>query len=308
MALDLLSALSRTRAAISGAFSRLAGGGGETANDWEEWEAALIRVDVGVGLAGRLIAGAREAAGKARDPSPAAIPGFLEGEIVRLLALHHRPLFRPAPSPRVILAVGVNGTGKTTTVAKLARRFSRGGEKVLIAACDTYRAAAIEQIEIMARRAGAELVRQEYGGDPAAVAYDALQSALARGYGALVVDTAGRLHTRNDLKEELKKIVRVLGKARPGAPQEVFLILDGSVGQNGLKQAESFAQAVPLTGVIPTKLDGTARAGIVLAIQESLKVPVVALGTGEGIDDLIDFDPAAFARALLQIEYDARPI
>lgn len=298
MPLDLLSALSRTRAAISGVFSRLAGGGGEAAGAWEEWEAALIRVDVGVGLAGRLVAGARKAAEKG-GCAPAAIPRLLEEEIVRLLSLQARPLFRPAPPPRIMLAVGVNGTGKTTTVAKLARRLSGEGEKVLIAACDTYRAAAIEQIEIMARRAGAELVRQEYGGDPAAVAYDALQSALARGFGALVVDTAGRLHTRNDLKEELKKIVRVLSKARAGAPQEVFLILDGSVGQNGLKQAEAFAQAVPLTGVIPTKLDGTARAGIVLAIQESLKVPVVALGTGEGIDDLIDFDPAAFAKALL---------
>ncbi len=298
MSLDLLSALSRTRAAVSSAFSRLAGGGGEGESAWEDWEAALIQVDVGVGLASRLVAGARRVALDSRLRSPAA-SRLIEEEIVRLLAPHSRPLLRPAPPPRVVLAVGVNGTGKTTTVAKLAYRLGRGGESVLIAACDTYRAAAIEQIEIMARQAGADLVKQAYGGDPAAVAYDALQSAVARGFGTLVVDTAGRLHTRNDLKEELKKIVRVLARARPGAPHEVFLVLDGAVGQNGLKQAETFAGAVPLTGVIATKLDGTARAGIVLAIQEALKVPVVALGTGEGIEDLVDFDPVAFARALL---------
>ena len=301
MNVDFLTVLSRTRAALSSALSHLAGRREETETVWEEWSAALVQVDIGVRLAGELTAKARAAAALSRDRTGAAARRFLEEEITRVLTPGARPLFRPSPPPRVILAVGVNGTGKTTTLAKLARRLQGEGEKVLLAACDTYRAAAIEQLEILAKRAGADLMRQEYGSDPAAVAYDALRAALSRRHASLLIDTAGRLHTRSDLREELRKIARALGKALPGAPQEIFLILDGSVGQNGLKQAEAFAQAVPLTGVILTKLDGTARGGIVLAVQESLHLPVVALGTGEGIDDLLDFDPRSFARALLQI-------
>jgi len=197
------------------------------------------------------------------------------------------------------MVVGVNGTGKTTTIAKLAYLYQNNSRRVLLAAADTYRAAAIEQLEIWARRLKTELIQQDYGADPAAVAFDSLQAARARGYDYLIVDTAGRLHTQIGLMDELRKISRALKKIQPTAPEEIFLVLDAAVGQNVMVQAREFARALPLTGLIITKLDGTARGGIVVAVQSELEVPVVGLGVGEEPADLLEFDPRRFAHALL---------
>lgn len=197
------------------------------------------------------------------------------------------------------MVVGVNGTGKTTTIAKLTAYLQNRNRRVLLSAADTFRAAAIEQLEIWARRLKTELIQQNYGADPAAVAFDSLQAARARNYDDLIIDTAGRLHTQTGLMDELGKITRALKKIQPTAPEEIFLILDAAVGQNGLVQARRFADALPLTGLIVTKLDGTARGGIVVAVREELHVPIVALGVGEEPGDLLEFDPRRFAHALL---------
>jgi fused signal recognition particle receptor len=201
--------------------------------------------------------------------------------------------------PEVVLVVGVNGAGKTTTVGKLAYLWSKEGKKVMVAASDTFRAAATEQLEGWVQRAGGEIVRQDRGADPAAVAFDAYQAAKARGCDRLLVDTAGRLHTKANLMEELKKIKRVLGRQAPGAPHRVLLVLDATAGQNALIQAREFGEATGVTGIVMAKLDGTARGGAVIAIARELKVPVEMLGVGEGPEDLIDFIPEDFVDALL---------
>lgn len=270
---------------------------------WKDWEAALIQVDLGVKTAQALVEGTKDKVEQAGAFDPAVVREKFEEELLRILDANHRPLVvrkKWGSHPTVIMVVGVNGTGKTTTIAKLAYRFQQSGNRVLLSACDTFRAAAIEQLQIWAQRVGADLIQQQYGGDPAAVAFDALTAARSRGHDYLIIDTAGRLHTRSGLLAELQKIARVLGKIQPDAPQEVFLILDASVGQNGLVQARKFMEMLPLTGVVLTKLDGTARGGIVVSIQEQLGLPVVALGVGEELDDLLDFEPQAFVQALLE--------
>jgi fused signal recognition particle receptor len=200
--------------------------------------------------------------------------------------------------PQVTLLVGVNGTGKTTTAGKLAFRSAQAGEQVLLAACDTFRAAAIDQLRIWAERAGVDLITGVPGGDPAAVAHDATQAALSRGADRLIVDTAGRLHTKSNLMAELEKIARVMGKVMPEAPHDVWLVLDATTGQNGLRQASEFHKAVPLTGVVLTKLDGTSRGGIIFAVAQALGVPVHYVGLGEAAADLDTFDPRQFVDAL----------
>ena len=202
-------------------------------------------------------------------------------------------------APHVILVVGVNGVGKTTTIGKLARAHAREGRRVLLAAADTFRAGAIEQIRVWADRAGADFVGAEPGADAAAVAFDAVDAAEARGADVVIIDTAGRLHTQGDLMAELGKIVRVLGKRRKGAPDEVLMVLDATVGQNALAQVRTFSQAVPLTGLVLTKLDGSARGGAIVALREEHEAPVRWVGTGEGLDDLEPFDADAFARQVL---------
>ena len=204
----------------------------------------------------------------------------------------------PSPRPHVIIVVGINGVGKTTTIGKLAYNYRNLGYKVVIGAADTFRAAANEQLEIWAERAGVEMVQQVRGSDPASVAFDALSSALAKNSDVLIIDTAGRLHTKTNLMEELKKIKRVLEKRLPGAPHEVLLVLDASTGQNGLQQARFFTDAVNVTGLVLTKLDGTAKGGIILAVNEELKIPVKYIGVGEQIDDLQPFDRKSFVEAL----------
>lgn len=204
----------------------------------------------------------------------------------------------PFIKPRVIMVVGVNGTGKTTTLGKLALKYSAEGKKVLIAAADTFRAAAIEQVEIWAQRAGVGIVKHKAGADPAAVAFDGVEAAIARGIDILLIDTAGRLHTQKNLMEELKKIKRSVSKRLPGAPHEVLMVLDATTGQNALSQAKLFNEAVEITALALTKLDGTAKGGIVVAVTRSMNVPLKYIGVGEGIDDLQDFDPELFVNAL----------
>ncbi len=200
--------------------------------------------------------------------------------------------------PHVIMVVGVNGTGKTTSIGKLAARYTSAGKKVLVAAADTFRAAAVEQLEIWADRAGADIVKQKEGTDPAAVAYDSIQAAIARDCDIVLVDTAGRLHTKINLMEELKKIKRSISKKLPGAPHEILLVLDATTGQNALSQAKLFNEALDITAIALTKLDGTARGGVVVGIFTALKIPLKYIGVGEQIEDLQDFDPVRFVNAL----------
>ncbi len=207
--------------------------------------------------------------------------------------------WQPA-GPTVVMIAGVNGSGKTTSIAKLANRLKQDGKKVLVAACDTFRAAAVEQLTVWCERIGVDLVKQQQGSDPAAVAHDACERAKARGYDALIVDTAGRLHTQAHLMRELEKIHRVVGKQIPGSPHEVFLVLDATNGQNAVAQAEQFTKAVKCTGIILTKLDGTAKGGSVFAIKSKVGLPVKYVGVGEQIDDLEPFDPDAFITALFE--------
>jgi fused signal recognition particle receptor len=223
-----------------------------------------------------------------------------EGIEASLRAGHADPTFAlPASRPAVVLVIGVNGAGKTTLIGKLASRLGAGGHRVLVAAGDTFRAGAVAQLRVWAERTGVEFMEGRPGSEPAAVAFDAMDAAVARGVDVVIVDTAGRLHTSDDLMEELRKVVRVIGKRLPGAPHETLLVLDGTIGQNAVAQARAFAAAVPVTGLVVTKLDGTARGGVVVAVHEAIDVPVKFLGVGEAAADLAPFDAAQFARELL---------
>ena len=263
----------------------------------EEIESILLQNDVGMDTTLRIIDGLRDRAVDRRTRKPEDLMALLREEMAGILG--DRPPPSSDRSPHVVMVVGVNGTGKTTTAGKMAARYAREGKKVLLAAADTYRAAAIEQLEIWARRAEADIIRHQHGSDPSAVAFDAMQAALARKADVVIIDTAGRLHTRDNLMEELKKIKRTLGRQLDGAPHEVLLVLDGTTGQNALTQARVFGEALGgLTGIALTKLDGTARGGIVFAIGEQLAIPVKLIGVGESIEDLQDFDAPAFVEAL----------
>jgi fused signal recognition particle receptor len=286
----LRDSLGKSRRALT---EQLALGSFDPADDaaWERLEEALIAADVGVPATAELVQ-RLEARGDATDLAPA-----LQEEIAALLGEPAR--FHLNGSPSVILVVGVNGTGKTTTIGKLAARLSEHGRSVLVAAADTFRAAAEEQLEIWAQRARADFVGSERGGDPAAVAYDAIEAAQARERDVVVVDTAGRLHTQANLMDELAKVRRVIAQRLEGAPHETLLVVDATTGQNGLQQARLFGQAVDVTGVALTKLDGSAKGGIAVAIAHELGLPVKLIGIGESLEDLRPFDPQDFARALL---------
>jgi fused signal recognition particle receptor len=261
-----------------------------SAETLEAIEDALIAADVGLPATGRILEAARdEQGGSLRDR--------VSREMVRLLT-DVPPPPRADERPHVILVVGVNGTGKTTTVGKLARLYRARGASVMVCAADTFRAAAVEQLAVWAERAGVDLVRAHPGADPAAVAFDALSAARARGHDVVLIDTAGRLHTRANLMAELDKIRRVVAREVPGAPHEVLLVLDATVGQNGLVQAREFMAAGGANGVVLTKLDGTAKGGIAVAIACELKLPIRYVGVGEGPDDLLAFDAAAYVDAL----------
>ncbi len=267
----------------------------------DEIEEILIEADVGVQATMKLVERIKLKAGERKLSEGEDVFGLLKEEIAEILSQQSLPdaNAQSVQKPVVWLIVGVNGVGKTTTIGKLAWYFSKEGKKVIIAACDTFRAAAIEQVAIWAERGNVDIVKSKHGSDPAAVAFDAAQAAQARGADILLVDTAGRLHTKSNLMEELKKIRRVVQKALPEASIYSKLILDGSTGQNALSQVRVFSDAVGCDGLIVTKLDGTAKGGVMIAVTEELGVPVEFLGIGEGVDDLQRFDPKQFADALM---------
>ncbi|MBI2762821.1 MAG: signal recognition particle-docking protein FtsY [Chloroflexi bacterium] len=292
---DLDSGLSRSR---GGFMSRLRGLFGVSAvreEAWEIAEEALIGGDLGASLAARVVASAREI----RDPES---PGAAVRTALAGLLVPRDPDWDLRPTvpghPIVVLVVGVNGTGKTTTIGKLAIRESLAGRRVVLAAADTFRAAASEQLRIWADRAGVDMVAHAPGADPGAVVFDALDAGVARGADIVIIDTAGRLHTKQNLMDELAKIRRIVDRRLPGAQPETLFVLDATTGQNGLAQAAAFHQAVGLTGIVLTKLDSSARGGIVFAIEDHLKIPVRYVGVGEGSRDLLPFDPGAFITAL----------
>ncbi len=263
----------------------------------EELEEILVLSDVGAGAASDIIASLRERTKKGEGRDGDSARELLKQEMTELLG-HSEPLAVGSERPFVILAVGVNGVGKTTTIGKLASRFRAQGLSVLLAAGDTFRAAGIEQLEIWAQRAGTQLVKHQKGADPAAVAYDAILAARSRNIDVVIIDTAGRLHTKTNLMDELKKVKRSIEKALPGAPHETLLVVDATTGQNALRQAELFHEAIGITGIALTKLDGTAKGGIIFAIRKALGIPVRLIGIGEGIEDLRDFEPKEFVEAL----------
>ena len=263
----------------------------------EELEEALILSDVGASTSAKVVAEVEKRA-KLRKTTTASELRDLLREVLTDNMLDNQPL-DVSGKPAVILVIGVNGVGKTTSIGKLAARYVSEGKKVMLSAADTFRAAAADQLEIWAKRAGADIVRHGEGADPAAVVFDSISAAKARGSDIIIVDTAGRLHNKANLMNELAKIDRVISRELPDASRETLLVLDATTGQNAVHQAEEFNKAAELTGIILTKLDGTAKGGIVIAISAGLGVPVKLVGVGEGIDDLIDFDRAAFLEAIL---------
>ena len=270
---------------------------------WEELEEILISSDVGVDTSLRIIQELKDHVKQEEVEDPDQVFQYLKDSLVAELELEGADQLwldsAPAASPYVILMVGVNGVGKTTSIAKLAQRFTMDGKRVILGAADTFRAAAIEQLEILGRQVGVDVISHQFGADPGAVAYDAYQASKARGADVLIVDTAGRLHTKSNLMEELKKVDRVLNRLDPAAPHQVILTLDATTGHNGLAQAKGFKDAVGCTGVFLAKLDGTARGGVVLAIKHELQVPILFIGTGERLDDLAPFDSREFVDSLL---------
>jgi fused signal recognition particle receptor len=293
--------LGKTRHAVRQSLDRFLGRTPDPAL-LEELEAALLSADLGARVVDRLM---RQVTERARGADAATSDG-LQNILSRTLYDVLKPVSGPSleqlidqgPKPFVILAVGVNGVGKTTTIAKMAQRLAQAGRRPLLVAGDTFRAAAIDQLQVWADRIGADVIRQRHGADPAAVAFDGIAAAKARASDVALIDTAGRLHTKSNLMDELRKVKRVIGQEMPGAPHEVLLVLDATVGQNALAQARQFHEAVGVTGLVLTKLDGTARGGIVVAIAEEFKIPVRLIGVGEGIEDLQDFNPEAFVAAL----------
>lgn len=298
--LDLFSrGLSRSREAIAKAFDALRPGEALGPEALEQLEAALLAADLGPDLVAGLVDGVRRAGGDL-EAGKAAARALLLQSLKRLQPKDGDLLSGPAlGKPEVTLLLGVNGSGKTTTTGKLAWHFRRRGEKVLLGAADTFRAAAADQLALWADRSGAELSRQAEGADPAAVAFDTVARGLAQGFDRVLIDTAGRLQTKTHLMEELKKVHRVAAKAMPGAPHRVLLVLDGTAGQNMVSQAKLFHAAVPLDGLVVTKLDGTAKAGALLSVLEALALPVQLVGLGEQAEDLRPFEREAFASALL---------
>jgi fused signal recognition particle receptor len=298
MALNrFFAGLKKTRQAITNKLSGIFTKGKALDEEMlEKLEEALILADVGAGATPKIIEELKKT--RPDDDHQKALALIIASRFKAPQTLSELPNV----IPHIILIVGVNGSGKTTTIAKLAHREVNNGGKVVIAAADTFRAAAGEQLEIWAERVGAELIKQASGSDPAAVAFDAVKAAIARNANLVLIDTAGRLQTKINLMEELKKIKRVIGKALPGAPHEVLLIMDATTGQNGLSQIELFNEAVGLTGIIMTKLDGTAKGGVLVAASEKYGIPIKYVGLGETREDLIEFDPVAFAEALVGVD------
>jgi fused signal recognition particle receptor len=293
----LKQGLTKTRKSLIDNTTALLSGRTIDENLLEELEEHLIVADVGPQAASAIIKGLREKVKQEKVRDEEGLKAALRDEIKKILKQGPKVVCA-GEKPYVILTVGVNGVGKTTTIGKLARRFTDTGFTVILAAGDTFRAAAIEQLEIWAQRAGAQIVKHRSGADSAAVAFDAVVSAKSKDIDTLIIDTAGRLHTKINLMEELKKIQRVIRKEIPSAPHEVLLVIDATSGQNAITQAKMFNEAVGITGIALTKLDGTAKGGIILAINKELDIPVKLIGVGESVDDLQDFNTEEFAEAL----------
>jgi len=302
----LAQGLARTKGRLVSGLDDLFRGKREIDDElWGQLEELLIRSDVGVKTALRLLEEMRSQAEREELSDPLRLRSLLKERVAALLAECGGSLApKPSDGPLVIMVVGVNGAGKTTTIGKLAARYTEAGHKVVLAAGDTFRAAAIEQIQVWGRRSGAQVVKHEEGSDPAAVAHDGVTAGLARGADVVICDTAGRLHSKAGLMEELTKVHRVVGKVLEGAPHETLLVLDSTNGQNAIAQAREFSAAVGITGIALTKLDGTARGGVILGIADELDVPVKLIGIGEAVEDLRDFEPQAFAEALFSSEGD----
>ena len=264
---------------------------------FDELEEALITSDIGPETSIEIVERIKDKTKRMRLSNPNDIRGLLRDEICEILASEAGAL-KLGSKPAVILVLGVNGVGKTTSIGKIAYELKQSGKKVMIAAADTFRAAAIDQLEIWAERAGAEMIRHAEGSDPAAVIYDAVHAAKSRGVDVLICDTAGRLHTKKNLMEELKKLTRVIERELPGPVDEVLLVLDSTTGQNAVRQAVQFKEAANITGIVLTKLDGTAKGGVIVSIKSELGIPVKLVGVGEGISDLQPFNPTEFAEAL----------
>lgn len=269
---------------------------------FEELEEILVMGDVGATTAAHICEQLRQRVKEQGVTDPLQVRALLRQIVAEMLAGGQE--LQIGTKPSVILVIGVNGVGKTTTIGKLAARLKEDGKKVILGAADTFRAAAIEQLEIWAERAGVDIVKHTQGADPAAVVFDAVTAAKARGADVVICDTAGRLHNKKNLMDELAKISRIIDRELPGADKEVLLVVDATTGQNAVNQARQFKEAAGITGIVLTKLDGTARGGVVLAIREDLQVPVKFIGVGEGIDDLQPFDPEAFAAGLFDEETD----
>ncbi len=297
----LSDGLGKTRSAVKQSLDRFLGRPPDAALV-EELEASLLGADLGARVVDRLIEQVNEQARSMSGATAEGLQGILSqtlyGVLKPVAGSTLEELIEKGPKPFVILVIGVNGVGKTTTIAKMAQRFLQAGRRPLLVAGDTFRAAAIDQLQVWADRVGAEVIRQRHGADPAAVAFDGIMAAKARAADVVLIDTAGRLHTKSNLMDELRKVKRVISQEFSGAPHEVLLVLDATVGQNALAQARQFHDAIGVTGLVLTKLDGTARGGIVVAIAEDLKIPVRLVGVGEGVEDLQDFNPEAFVAAL----------
>lgn len=296
---DYRKGMSKTRVSFFGRIKQMLGASQVTEETWDEIETLLIQADVGMETTLKLMERVRERYRREGMTRPEQVQAAFRQEL-RALLLPPRPLNITGRDLSVILIVGVNGSGKTTSIGKLALRLIRNNRKVMLAAGDTFRAAAIEQLQLWGERVGAPVIAGKPNADPGAVVYDAVSAAKARGYDVLIVDTAGRLQTKYNLMEELKKIRGVISKVVPDAPHETLIVLDGTTGQNALSQAKGFTEAVQLTGVIVTKLDGTAKGGMIFAIQSELGLPIHYIGLGERMDDLILFNPDAFVDSLFE--------
>lgn len=292
--------LLRSKSGFIGRLELLFGSGELNDDFYDELEEIMVAGDVGIATSLKLVGQLREEAGRLKLKAREETRELLRQSLINICSAEDATVLQSEP-PLVILLVGVNGSGKTTSAAKLANLYRSEGKKVLMVAGDTFRAAAVEQLEVWAQRAGADLIKQQAGSDPSALFFDAMNSARAREFDVVIGDTAGRLHNKFNLMEELNKIYRVIGRNMPGAPHQVLLVIDATTGQNAIAQAKSFNEALPLSGLILTKLDGTARGGIVVGIQDSLDIPVRYIGTGEKMGDLAPFNAEDFVNALMEL-------
>lgn len=295
--------LGKTRTALAESVKRVFTGRRVDDEVWEELEQVLVEADLGIDTTLAIIDDMKRVSRERGITESDELYTVLKEELITLLCKGDRSLtFNTDGKPHVTLIAGVNGSGKTTTTGKIAAKLTAEGRKVVLGAADTFRAAAGEQLAIWSERSGAQLVRHAEGADPASVAFDSVEAGIARGADNVLIDTAGRLHTKVNLMEEMKKVQRVVAKRLPGAPHEVLLVLDATTGQNGLQQARVFTEALTVTGIVLTKLDGTAKGGMAVAIQRELGIPIKLIGIGEGVDDLQPFEPREFIEALFRTE------